>query len=291
VSFSDFFFDTFSADFASDAIFSFFFSSFSLLRRSSFRSFSFLSFSSLRRFSIFSCLTFSFLSFSALSFSPRSFSFSSFSFSFFSFSSFRSFSTLSFSSLALLSFSCFFLAILSCLSDFSARLPLISFFISLTLDALGLVSCSVVAEHVGYFKHSNFFNFSSPLKILCCGVLPGKSNLVMVSLGLAGCQTSSAQMDTRLAIGSHNSLPSIFIPDLKLPRCPPSSPHLDMNSLTSLDSLDGFNTYISSLPWPTLWYRLIGSQILSLKQICGFKFRILRFSIIELPSCITLTRS
>ena len=232
------------------------FSSVSFLTVESFFSFSFLSFSSFFFFSSFSCLAFSFFSFSILSFS-------SFSFSFLSFSSFFSLSCFSFSSFNFFNFSCFLLVIFSCRS--CIMLSCITFFASflvISSDLILLLLSTVVlflsalrsfAEQDGYFKHSNFLSFSRPLKILFCGVLPGKRRRVMVSLGLAGCQTRSAHMETRFAIGSQSSFPSTLMPDLKLPSWPTSSFHLERNSLTSRDSLDGLRTYISSLPWPTLW--------------------------------------
>ena len=139
--------------------------------------------------------------------------------------------------------------------------------------------------------NSKSFNFSNPLITLCWGVLPGNKSLVIVSSGLSGNQTSRAQMETRFASGSHNSFPSTLIPDLKEPIVLEFSlDHLSINSLTSFASREGFMTYMSSLPWPTLWYKLIGLQdaSLSLRHTCGCKFRICRFSIIALPSSITL---
>jgi len=272
LSFSRLSFSSFSSFFFFSSLtclaFSFFsFSTRSAFSLSSFSSFSFLSFSAFSFLSAFSFsrFSFSFSIFSLLSLSFSSFSFLSFSFCSFSFSfsslSFRSFSSLrsifSFSSLARFIFNCFFLASLSCLSILRLSLLIIpfdsSFLDSLFWISLGFASSKVVAEHAGYFKHSNFLSFSKPLNILCCGVLPGNNNLVIVSFGFAGCQTNSAQIETRLAIGSHNSFPSTLIPDLKFPRCPPSFSHLDINSFTSLDSLDGLRTYISNFPWPTLW--------------------------------------
>ena len=141
--------------------------------------------------------------------------------------------------------------------------------------------------HTGFCMNSNSLSFSKPLKTLFWGVLPGNKSLVMVSSGLSGNQTRRAQMETRLAKGSHNSLPSTLMPDLKvpienvnkqllnckqklenvdsnykyntLPRDLEFSPfHRSMNSLISFASLEGLITYMSSFPWPTLWYRLMG---------------------------------
>ena len=69
----------------------------------------------------------------------------------------------------------------------------------------------------GFCINSSSFSFSRPLRTLFWGVLPGNKSLVIVSSGLSGNHTSNAQMDTKLANGSHNSFPSTLIPDLKVP--------------------------------------------------------------------------
>ena len=69
----------------------------------------------------------------------------------------------------------------------------------------------------GFCMNSSSFSFSRPLRTLFWGVLPGNKSLVIVSSGLSGNHTSNAQMDTKLANGSHNSFPSTLIPDLKVP--------------------------------------------------------------------------
>jgi len=251
-----------SLSFFKAASFSFFSSfSFSCLSLSVF-SFSSLSFSTFFFLSIFSNLSFSFLSFSILSCSSLSFSlfpFSSlFSLSLFSFSSFFSFSCFSLSCFSFFCFSTRFFASFSFFSKFvmSGWFSLLSFlelFFFFSLPTLFLFCFRELEEQTGDFRQSNFFSFSNPLNILFCGVLPGKRSRVIVSFGFAGCHTNSAQMETKFAIGSHNSLPSTFIPDLNFPRWPDSSCQRERNSLTSLDSLDGLRTYMSSLPWPTLW--------------------------------------
>ena len=113
-----------------------------------------------------------------------------------------------------------------------------------------------------------------------------------------------------------------------LPRDLEFSPfHLSINSRISLASFEGLITYMSSLPWPTLWYKLIGLYTLSLslqnfflklyiffqenkkgvtfwtkcdpffvrsiylRHICGCILRIWRFWSIAFPSSITLMRS
>ena len=53
------------------------------------------------------------------------------------------------------------------------------------------------AEHTGCLRNSRCFNRSKPSKILGWGVLPGNRILVIVSSGLAGCQTSMAHIETR----------------------------------------------------------------------------------------------
>ena len=241
------------------------FSSFSFLAIISFSSFSFLAWAS---FSSFSFLSFSFLSLSAFfflsSFSNRSFfsfsnfSFSSFSLSLFSLSSFLSRSCFSFSSLSFFSFASFLLASFSFLSRsvLSGWPGLLSVFWALLLSLLcrpDFASFRELGEQVACFRHSSFRSFSRPLKILFCGVLPGKRSLVIVSFGFAGCQISRAQMETRFAMGNHNSFPSTFIPAFMLPSCPMSSDQRERNSFTSRDSLDGLRTYMSSFPCPTLW--------------------------------------
>ena len=67
----------------------------------------------------------------------------------------------------------------------------------------------------GFCINSNSLSLSRPRKSLFCGVDPGNRSRVIVSSGLSGNHTSRAQIETKLAKGSHNSLPSTLIPDLQ----------------------------------------------------------------------------
>lgn len=92
-----------------------------------------------------------------------------------------------------------------------AALPAAAVAVAAAAAALG----SAPDRQTGFWMHSSALSRSSPRRILCCGVLPGKRSRVTVSSGSSGTQTRRAQMETRLASGSHSSLPSMLMPDLQ----------------------------------------------------------------------------
>ena len=82
----------------------------------------------------------------------------------------------------------------------------------------------------------------------------------MSNLRISSYQMRRAQMETRLAMGSHSSFPSTLMPERKVPSVLEFSFfQRSINSRSSLASLAGLSTYMSRRPWPTLWYRLMGS--------------------------------
>uniref|UniRef100_A0A2M4D009 Putative secreted protein n=1 Tax=Anopheles darlingi TaxID=43151 RepID=A0A2M4D009_ANODA len=175
-------------------------------------------------------------------------------------------------SASLLSVGRIFILLSYSLLSFSSCLPLVSFAGSIGSGSILSVETDLrlffvtntcverlalmdLTGHTGWRINSTFFIFSSPSRILYSGAEPGNRMRVMLSSGFAGVQTSSAQIEMRFCSGNAKSLPS-FAANSRWS----AAFHLAKKSRTSRESRAGLITYISSVPWPTLWYRLIGSE-------------------------------